>query len=455
MRTTFLTALVAGVVFVAGCGGGGGSNVRPGPGGGQVAGPTCPAGQTGTPPNCVAPPPEPQPLQIRYGTASTVPAADLIDYLRDMASGGPWGPPGYTWERPPKLTLWIRRPTVRVESSAHPELHRLTARAVDIINDWLPVNRKMRMGEPTALHTDNSGDVPDGVIHVSFRGKERGTGDALYHEIRDDRDPHDVPRMSSVVVRVGPNDRPDTHQTYGLLVHELIHAMGLPGHVSEYRHPTTLMPDEGPGLPNELGLPGLPYIDGEALMAAYTIFNSGQYGDAINYRSLGPWFRTKPAIMGELETRSALGNNVWFGFGVEYHPRGTRAWDDGPTLPYTTLADSPLTGTATWTGQMVGFTDAGMAVEGDTGITVDIARLDGTAAFTDIEARNGAPWGPDLATGIRVRGNYIESTQAGPWVGFDAQFRGSGHEAATGTFRWERTDTGNLTAAFGTTRDEP
>ena len=199
-------------------------------------------------------------------------------------------------------------------------------------------------------------------------------------------------------------------------------------------------------------LPGLPYIDGEALMAAYSIFNSGEYGDAINYQSLGPWSRTKPAIMGELETRRADGGIAWFGFGVEYHPSGTRAWDDGPTLPHTTLADSPLTGTATWTGAMVGFTDAGAAAEGDAGITVDIARLAGTAAFTDIEA-SGTSWGPDLSTGIRVRGNYIESTEGDPWVGFDAQFRGTGHEAATGTFRWERSDTGNLTAAFGTIRE--
>ena len=375
---SFLAALT--LTLAAGCGGGGDGGVRPDPaGGGQVVGP---------------PEPEPEPLTIRYGTASTVAAVDLIDYLRDMASGGPWGPAHDTWERPPKLTLWTRRPTVRVESSAHPELHRLTARAVDIINDWLPVERKMRMGEPTALRTDNSGDVPDGVIHVSFRGKERGTADALYHEIRDDRDPRDVPRMSSVVVRVGANDRPDGHhQTFGLLVHELIHAMGIPGHVSEHRHPTTLMPDGGPALPDELGLPGLPYIDGEALMAAYTIFNSGEYGDAINLHALGPWDGTKPAIMGEIHTPVSNGRTAWFGFGVEYHPQGTRAWDDGPTLPDTTLADSPLTGTATWTGPMVGFTDAGTAVEGDTGITVDIARLDGTAAFTDIEARNGTPWG--------------------------------------------------------------
>ena len=443
MRKTisFLVALALTLTILAGCGGGGDSGVRPDSdtGVGQVVGPT--------------PLPELPPLTIRHGTANTIPAADLVDYLKDMASGGPWGPAYNTWQRPPKMPLWTQRPTVRVESSADPELHRLTARAVDLINDWLPVERKMRVGAPTALRTDNSGDVPHGTIHVSFRGKARGTGDALYHEIRDDRDPNDVPRMSSVVVRVGPNDRPDTHQTFGLLVHELIHAMGIPGHVSEYRHPTSLLPDEGPGLPDELGLPGLPYIDGEALLAAYTIFNNGETSDEINFASLGPWSERKPAIMGEMYTRGGDGKPRWFGFGVEYHPAGVRAWDEGPPLPYTTLADSPLTGTATWTGAMVGYTDAGTAVEGDAGLTVDVDRLDGTAAFTDIEA-GSAPWGPDLSTAIRVRGNYIESTQGGPWVGFDAQFRSAGHEAATGTFRWERRDTGNLTAAFGAVRDE-
>ena len=121
-------------------------------------------------------------------------------------------------------------------------------------------------------------------------------------------------------------------------------------------------------------------------------------------------------------------------------------------MPATTLAASTLTGTATWTGELVGYTDAGTAVEGDAGITVDVADMDGTAAFTDLMA-GAASWGPDLSTDIGVSGNYIEATQGGPWVGFDAQFRGSGHEAVTGAFRWEDTTTGNLTGAFGAVRE--
>ena len=74
---------------------------------------------------------------------------------------------------------------------------------------------------------------------------------------------------------------------------------------------------------------------------------------------------------------------------------------------------SPLTGTATWTGELVGYTDAGAAVEGDAGITVDIVDMNGTAAFTDLMA-GGASWGPALSTPIGVTGNYFTATGSEP-----------------------------------------
>ena len=137
-------------------------------------------------------------------------------------------------------------------------------------------------------------------------------------------------------------------------------------------------------------------------------------------------------------------------FGVEYRQQWVRPWDEG-VAPATTLRASGLTGTATWTGAMVGYTDAGTAVEGDAGITVDIARMRGTAAFTDIEA-GSAPWGPDLSTSIRVSGNHFTGMGSSR-LDVEGQFRGAGHEAATGVLRWQDTRTGNLTGAFGAVRD--
>ena len=430
MRTTFITALVAGIVIIAGCGGGGGSSgVRPDSSGDQM----------------VEPPP-PDPVTTSRATVQGTSAVDLLDYLQDQASGGPWGPEGQTWQRTPKMPLWTRPPTVRVESSAAPELHRMTAKAVDLINDWLPLEHRMRMGAPTALRTDNSGDVPTGGIHMNFRYTGDG-GVAHYHPIRDDSDPNDVPTLRAAVVRVNPNA--SWHNTFGLIVHELVHAMSLPGHVSENRHPTSIMPDSeyrGGPLPDEAGLPRLPRLDGEALMAAYTVFNDGHTPDEINPVSLGPWAQTIPALHGEIRTDGGTAR-----FGVEYRRQWTRAWDEGP-MPATTLADSPLTGTATWTGAMVGYTDAGAAVEGDARITVDVARMNSTAAFTNLMA-SGASWGPNLSTDIRVTGNYFADTGNDSRMDIEGQFRGTGHEAATGVLRWEDTATGNLTGAFGAVQE--
>jgi len=101
---------------------------------------------------------------------------------------------------------------------------------------------------------------------------------------------------------------------------------------------------------------------------------------------------------------------------------------------------------------MVGFTDAGTAVEGAAGITVDIADMDGTAAFTDLMA-GGTSWGPSLSTAVRVTGNYFVATGSEPRLDVQGQFRGTGHEAATGVLRWEDATTGNLTGAFGAIRE--
>ena len=393
------------------------------------------------------------------------PAADLLDYLKDQAGGGPWGPEGNTWQRWPQLPLWKGQPTVRVRADVEPEYHRMTAKAVDLINNWLPVEHRMVMGAPTVLLGDgihptygrthpvwDPEDVPAGVIYVDFYSPEPGA-QSRYHESGNRYRTDDVPAMVSNLVYIGVYDiiHNTGHEVFGVVVHELIHAMGIPGHVYEGDHPTSIMPDgayRDGGLPDEDGLSDLPRLDGEALMTAYALYDDGETHHDINYASLGTWATVIPTISGELST---TGGDV--SFGVEYRRQWTRAWDAGP-VPATTLADSPLTGTATWTGQMVGYTDGGQEATGDSELTVNLYSQRGTAEFTDIRA-GGSPWafGRDLETAIEVSGNHIESTQSGPWVGFDAQFRGTGHEAVTGAFRWERLDTGNLTAAFGAVRE--
>ena len=351
----------------------------------------------------VEPPPPPSPTEVVSTSQSTergTTAADLIDYLKDMAGGGPWGPPGNTWQRWPQLPLWAGPPTVRIRTDAKPEYHRMTAKAVDLINDWLPVEHRMVMGTRNSLWTGDPADVPAGEIHVTFNSPDAGA-QSRYNESGSQYRTDDVPRMVSTLVAINDHDIivNTEHELYGIVVHELVHAMGLPGHVFEGRHPTSLLPDSAyrdGGLPDEAGLPELPRLDGEALMTAYSVFDNGEIPAEINYTSLGAWATTIPTISGELST---TGGDV--SFGAEHRTQWTRAWNEGP-VPATSLAASTLTGTATWTGAMVGYTDAGTAVEGDAGITVDILDMDGTAAFTDLMAGDSS-WGPDLSTAIGDR----------------------------------------------------
>ncbi len=430
MRASLIILLAAGVVIVAGCGGGGG--IRTDTGGGAIVEPSQP-----TPPD---------PVATSRTTIQGTSAVDLIDYLKDNASGGPWGPEGNTWQRWPQLPLWEGQPTVRVRTDAKPEYHRMIVKAVDIINDWLPVEHRMVMGAPTSLWTDDPADVPAGEIHVTFNSPHRG-GQSRYNESGDRHRTDDVPRMVSNLVAINADFfvAEQFHEVYGVLVHELVHAMGLPGHVYEGRHPTSLMPDgpyRGGGLPDEAGLPRLPRIDGEALMTAYAIYDDGETHHDISSASLGPWAQTIPALHGEVTTDGGTAR-----FGVEYRTQWTRVWDEGP-LPAIQLAASTLAGSVTWTGKLVGFTDAGMAVEGNAGITVDVIRMDGTAAFTDIMAVDTS-WGPNLSTAITVNGNHFADAGSDSRMDLQGQFRGTGHEAATGVLKWEDAATGSLTGAFG------
>ncbi len=233
---------------------------------------------------------------------------------------------------------------MRVWSNATADQHRMVAKAVDFINDWLPVEHRMVMGAPTELRTDFELDVPAGEIHITFDYDGDG-GQSRYHESCCNVHTNDLPYMISNLVLIDPNA--SWHNTFGLIVHELVHAMGLPGHVSEHRHPTSIMPDgayQGGPLPDEAGLPELPRLDGEALMTAYTVYDGGQTPGEINYNSLGPWATSVPALEGTLTTDGGTAR-----FGVEYRTQWTRAWEEGP-VPATSLARSNLTGTATWTG---------------------------------------------------------------------------------------------------------
>ncbi len=231
-----------------------------------------------------------------------------------------------------------------------------------------------------------------------------------------------------------------------LLAHELVHALGVNSHVSP--NFDTIMDSSvgdgyatGQGVPQPLSL--LYPVDREALQALYGHLSNGD-----DPTSLGSW---------ESMSTHIAGNGPYANFGVALRNGYAKPWANG-YLPETSLADNPvLSGSAAWTGTLLGLTPQAAAVTGDARISINLGTMDGRADFTALEAfpanrtpgaaGTGVQWlDGDLGYDINVRGNTFKQTGGddGTLTGI---FTGRQHEGAAGTL--ERSD---LTAAFGATR---
>ncbi len=144
-------------------------------------------------------------------------------------------------------------------------------------------------------------------------------------------------------------------------------------------------------------------------------------------------------------------------FGVASFNGLLQPWASGPR-PATNLADNQaLSGSASWTGRLLGFTSSSESLAGAADLTINLATLSGQIDFTGLEhwGVNAAP-GPvgsgrtwndgDLRYSVIVRKNTFIQTggDAGEVTG---AFFGALHEGMGGVV--ERSD---MSAGFGGTR---
>ena len=236
--------------------------------------------------------------------------------------------------------------------------------------------------------------------------------------------------------------------TLYVLVHELIHAIGMNGHSDPTRFPHSVMHAVYGGDSQEHILFA---VDREALLASYSVLEPGASAAQI-VEDLGPWDDTSMHLRGDI---GISGGEV--AFGVASRNGLTQPWAFGPT-PWTNLADNPiLSETVSWSGRLLGFTPSIEAVGGAAELAVELGTLDGQLDFTNLEhwganlapgpVGSGRTWGDgDLQYWVNVRGNTFVQT-GGDEGTVTGAFFGATHEAMGGVL--ERTD---LTAGFGGTR---
>ena len=378
-------------------------------------------------------------------------------------------------------------PIVQIVSGSGPK--GALQRAIDNINAWLPYRQHITIGANLSANAEHPGE---NVIRAD-----------LNTALEDDPDAGGTGGFGQINIRGKENTN------VNLITHELLHALGIYGarscyetfgsscdgrgnltgparaysHVPVARFPESTMAYVSPYWDGH----GLSQIDGETLQTIYTKLH-GKRGtsedkpavfwidETISAADLGPWDDTVIRYRGSLPIESdyrALGENtvdnrrfwhstgqdplsIGVAYGVDWRNGMARPWAIGES-PGDDFVASGLSGSATWTGELVGFTPLQEAVHGDSAIVVELARRTGNAAFTALEHWNagaapggpgtGAQWGDgDLHYSFALDGVHLRSN-GGDEGYVSGRFVGGRAQGAVGIL--ERSD---LTAAFGASR---
>ena len=358
---------------------------------------------------------------IRYGTLDDgASGATVRKYLNQVSDVLHEGIIGFVWQRNPQVTY-----------GGHPDSDDATRlrRAVQLANTALPDEFKMEFVSANPSPEQNTG------IHVNFAGPEFNPG--YWGITHNSRGGALGSEKSAITISSHYTDGGERRAVI-LLVHELLHAMGLGDHVEE-SHDSILEAGQGvyatrQGKQQPLSL--LYDEDREALRGLY------------DPDRLVAWSDTSLHIAGHSQHTA---------FGVALRNSYAEPWAYG-YIPDTDPADNPaLSGSATWSGELLGLTPDAAAVAGDARIDINLTSMTGRTDFTALETwgantplgekGTGTTWlDGDLGYSIAVRGNTFRET-GGDDGRLTGIFAGRSHEAVGGTL--ERSD---LTAAFGASR---
>lgn len=322
--------------------------------------------------------------------------------------------------------------------------------AIDILNDALPPEFQIRLGgiHPTGVPGRNE-------ILVDIRSPASIRATCSVTAVACARNTKWIRTTTAATVLV-PNDLLDRYEHAALhyldpvpmsiLVHELLHALGIQGHVDSVEFPDSLMGTAGEFIPN----PGfiISKLDREVLQIMYMSQLTRTYND------WGEWSDVAHHLMGATEDGSMR-------FGVALFNGLPHPWARGH-LPSKVLADNPrLYGTATWNGSLLGFSGPS-PIAGDAELRVRMSALSDPDSqhdlrFSDIAFVNRLySDSPDKWFHVRdidykvvVAGNMFRNVRD---PGYErglvsGAFMGAEHEHMGGTVK--RTD---MVAAFGGSR---
>ena len=343
------------------------------------------------------------------------------------------------------LRLFEGTPVVRVRDTTPGRYIDDVIRVVQLINTALPYDKRIIVSPeraPRPGFDEWPNYIPDKHIFVGI-------------EPQGSWPPDETPPVRVSGVQVGDSSHGayiwvntdtlnNTNHVRKVLAHEFGHALGLRAHILRADYHSIMNIEYRIAYPAHILL----QIDTDALYALYTRFLE-QYGTSLyDPNKLGPWTGVSFHLRGDIEDVS---------FGASSRNGLIQPWAHGPN-PETYLADNQvLSGSASWSGRLLGFTSNSESLAGTADLTINLSTLRGQIDFTGLEhwgvnatpgaIGSGQIWGDgDLRYSVIVRGNTFTQTggDAGEVTG---AFFGVRHEGMGGVV--ERND---MSAGFGGTR---
>lgn len=378
---------------------------------------------------------------IRYFMGSSrdgVGVNRLSNYLRDLRSQGA-GNGFLPFIISPDLVL-----DLDLVASENEAILRAIWDSVRILNDALPPEFQIEVFTPQPSYVHGPGDI---FVHLESPDSSawRCDAGAVACVQSDINRASSYTRSSEIYL---PNDFDSSDYAYmrSTIIHELLHALGIWGHVDSIEFPDSIMGTAGETIPN-LGYI-ISKIDREVLQIMYMSQKTDLYND------WGEWSDLSHHLMG----RSA-GDAL--NFGVALFNGLPQPWVRGME-PSMDLADNGrLIGTATWRGNLLAYSGPSPLL-GDASLRVGLTTLGDPDAEQDLRFRDifylnrhqstsDDRWfhSRDIDYKVTIDGNSFYNVRSeGHEEGLVAgAFIGANHEHMGGTVK--RTD---LVGAFGGTR---
>lgn len=351
---------------------------------------------------------------------------------------------------------WATPPVVRVAHGTPDYLINLTHTAVAMINTALPPNWQLGFEfQPASAGAD---PFAPGAILITFGPESLWPNEAQNRDALGVSFTYTDATMVTGPIWIDASASLRAGVLKRIIGHEILHSLGRGHPIDLYDRTDTIMSYDHHDLPQMLF-----QLDQEMLLAVYGRLQAGTASSDLA-SDLGPWSDTSTQLVAAVRTPnhvdSPLARDFAF-FGVRLMNGRAMPWAAGPEPLQWIWNNQALSGSASWTGRLIGFTPSARPVGGKADMMLDLADLDGTVDFTNLEqwAAGRAPsapgtgimWGDgDLHYTIQVSsgngdafGNYTPGADDDYGI-LDGGFFGPHHEAVAGVL--ERDD---LTAAFG------